>query len=57
MLEEVVVIAWVEERLYSISTVDCTNGNVRCGIGKKLWTTVFWASKSILISKASTNGI
>ena len=57
MLEEVVVIVWVEERLDSISTVDCSNGNVLCGIGKKLWTTVFWTSKSILISKASTNGI
>ena len=26
MLEEVVVIVWVEERLYSIWTVDCSNG-------------------------------
>ena len=57
MLEEVVVIAWVEERLYSISTVDCTNGNVRYGNRKKLWTTVFWTSKSIFISEASTNCI
>ena len=57
MLEEVVVIVWVEERLYYISTVDCCNGNVLCGIRKKLWTTVFCTSKSILISEASTNGI
>ena len=57
MLEEVVVIVWVEERLYSISTVDWGNGNVPCGIRKKLWTTVFCTSKSIVISEASTNGI
>ena len=57
MLEEVVVIVWVEERLYSIWTVDCSNGNVLCGIRKKLWTTVFFTSKSIFISEASTNGI
>ena len=38
MLEEVVVIVWVEKRLDSISTVDCSNGNVLCGIGKNLWT-------------------
>ena len=57
ILEEVVVIVWVEERLDSIWTVDCTNGNVYCGIRKKLWTTVFWTSKSIVISEASTNGI
>ena len=46
MLEEVVVIFRVEERLYSIWIVDCSNGNVLCGIRKKLWTTVFWTSKS-----------
>ena len=57
MLEEVLVIVWVEERLDSISTVDCSNGNVLCGIRKKFWTTVFCTSKSILISEASTNGI
>ena len=57
MLQEDVVIVWVEERLDSIWTVDCSNGNVLCGIRKKLWTTVFCTSKSILISKASTNGI
>ena len=50
MLEEVVVIFWVEERLDSIWTVDCNNGNVLSGIRKKLWTTVFWISKSIVIS-------
>ena len=57
MLEEVVVIIWVEERLDSISTVDFSNGNVLCGIRKKLWTTVFCTIKSIVISEASTNGV
>ena len=57
MLEEDVVIVWVEERLDSFWTVDCSNGNVLCGIRKKLWTTVFFTSKSTLISKASTIGI
>ena len=57
MLEEAVVIVWVEERLDSISTVDCSNGNVLCGIRKKLWTAVFCSSKSIFISEDSTNGI
>ena len=57
MLEEDVVIVWVEEWLYSIWTVDCSNGNVLCGILKNLWTTVFCTSKSILISKSSRNGI
>ena len=57
MLEEVVLIVWVEERLDSILTVDCIVGNVVSGNRKKLWTTVFCTSKSILISEASTNGI
>ena len=57
MLEEVVVIVWVEERLDSISTVDCSNGNVLCGIRKKLWIIVLCTSKSILVSETSTNGI
>ena len=57
MLDEVVDIFWVEERLDSISNVDCSNGNVLCGIRKKLWTTVFCTSKSIVISEAYTNGI
>ena len=57
MLEEVVVIVWVEERLDSILTVDCRNGNVLCRIRKKLWTTVFFTSKSTLISEATRNGI
>ena len=57
MLEEVVVIVWEEERLDFISTVYCSNRNVYCQIRKKLWTTVFWTSKSIVISEASTNGI
>ena len=57
MLEEVHVIVWVEERLDSISCVDGRVGNMFCGIRKKMWTTVFCTSKSILISEASTNGI
>ena len=57
MLEEVVVIVWVEEQLDSISNVDDSIWNVLCGIRKKLWTTVFCTSKSIVISEASTNGI
>ena len=57
MLEEVLVIVWVEERLDSIWTVDCRYGNVLCGIRKKFWSTVFCTSKLILISEASTNGI
>ena len=57
MLEEVVVIVWVEKRIDPIWTVDCSYRNVPCGIRKKLWTIVFCTSKSILISKASTNGI
>ena len=32
MLEEVVVIVLVEERLDSIWTVDCSVGNVLCGM-------------------------
>ena len=57
MLEEVVLIVCAEERLVSIWTVECSVGNVICGIRKKWWTTVFCTSKSILISEASTNGI
>ena len=57
MLEEVVVIVWVEEQVYSIWNVDCSNGNVLCGIRKKLWKTVLCTSKSILISEASSNGV
>ena len=57
MFKEIVVIVWVEERLDSIWTLEYTNGNVLSGIRKKLWTTVFWISKSIVISEASTNGI
>ena len=57
MIEEVVVIVWVEERLDSIWTLACSFGNVICGIRKKWWTIVFCNSKSIPISEASTNGI
>ena len=34
MLEQVVVIVLVEDPLHSILTVDCSNGNVVCGIRK-----------------------
>ena len=57
MLEEVVVIVWVEDQLDSILIVDTSNGNVLCGISKKLWKTVLCSSKSIVISEASTNGV
>ena len=57
MLEEVVVIVWVEEQLDPILTVDCSYRNVPCGIRKKLWTIVFCTSKSILFSEVSTDGI
>ena len=57
MLEEVVVNAWLEERLVSIWTVDSSTGNVLCGIRKKLWKTVLCTSKTILISEGFINGI
>ena len=57
MLEEVVLIVGGEDRLDSIWTVDCSVWNLFSGIRKKLWTTVFCTSKSILISEASTSGI
>ena len=57
MLEEVVVIVWVEDKLKSIWTVDYSNGNVLCWNRKKLWTTVFCTSKWIVISEAFTNAI
>ena len=57
MLEEVVVNVWLEEGLVSIWTVDRSNGNVLCGIRKKLWKTVLCTIKSILISEGSINGI
>ena len=57
MLEEVVVIFWVEERLDSILSVDGSVGNVLSWIRKNLWTTVFCTSKSFVISETSTNGI
>ena len=55
MLEKIHVIVCVEERLDSISTVDGSVGNLLCGIRKKLWTTVFSTSKSIVISEIWTN--
>ena len=57
MLDEVVEIFWVEERLDSISTVDGIVGNALYGIRKNLWTTIFCTRKSIFISKASTNAV
>ena len=48
MLEEVLVNVWLEERLVSIWTVDSSNGNVICGIRKKLWKTVLCTFKSIV---------
>ena len=57
MLEEVVVIVYVEERLDFIWTVDGSVGNGLFGMFKKFWTTVFCLSKSIVIYEASTNGI
>ena len=57
MLGEVVVTFRVEDRFDSIWTVDSRNGNVLCWNRKKLWTTVFCTSKSIVISEASTNAI
>ena len=57
MLQEVVDIFRVDERLDFISTVDGSVGNVLCGIRKNLWTTIFCTSKSIVISEASTNVI
>ena len=55
MLEKVVEIFLVEERLDSIRTVDCSIGNALCGIRKKLRTTLPYTSKSILIFMLSTN--
>ena len=57
MLEEMIVIVSVEEQLDSIWTVDCSNGNVLSGLRKKLWTTVYCTTKSIVIVEASTNGV
>ena len=57
MLEKIHIIFWIEERLDSISSVDGGVGNILCGIRKKLWTTVFCTSKSIVISEIWTNGI
>ena len=50
MLEEDDVIVSVKERLDSIWNVDGSIWNVLCGIRKKLWTTLFCTSKSIVIS-------
>ena len=57
MLEEDDVIVWVEERLDSISNLNDSIWNILSGIRKKLWTSVFCTSNSIVVSEASTNGI
>ena len=57
MVQELVVIVWVEERVDSIWTVDCSVGNVVYEIRKKLWTTVFCTINSFLICEASTYGL
>ena len=57
MLDEVVDIFRVDERLDFILTVDGSVGNVLCGIRKNLWTTVFCTRKSIVISETCTNGV
>ena len=57
MLEEIVVNVYVEERLHTIRTVDCSSGNVLCGIRKNLSTIVFSTTISIHISEVSRNGI
>ena len=57
MLEEDDIIFWVKEQLDSISILDRIVGNVLCGIRKKLWTSVFCTSKSIVITEPSTNVI
>ena len=57
MIEEVVLIVSVEERLDSIWTLDCSVWNLLSGIRKKFWTTVFCTSNTIVISESSTNGI
>ena len=51
MLEKVNIMVWVEKRLDFISSIDGSVGNVICEIRKKLWTTVFSTSKSIVISE------
>ena len=57
MLEEDDIIFWVKQQLDSISTLDRIVGIVLSGIRKKLWTSVFCTSKSIVITEASTNVI
>ena len=44
MLEQVVVIVFVEDPLDCIWTVDSSNENVLCGIRKKLLKTIFCTS-------------
>ena len=54
-LEEVLLIVWVEKRIDSIWTVDCSIWNVFWGIRKKFKTIFFSTSKLILIFLSSTN--
>ena len=56
MLEQVVVIVLVEDPLDSIWTVDCSNGNVLCGIRKNC-EKQSCAPVIIVISEASSNGV
>ena len=57
MLEEVMIIVWVEKELDYLITVDSSVGNVLCWTRKKFWRTVICSSKSIVISEAAINGI
>ena len=56
MIEEVVLIVSVEERLDSNWTLDSSVWNLLSGIRKKFWTTVFFTSNTIVISESSRNG-
>ena len=49
MFKKGVLFVWVEERFYSIETVDVRTENVICGIRKHLWKHYFNTRKSILI--------
>ena len=54
MFEIVIPLVWVEERIDSIRSVDCSIGNALSGIRKKLSQTCFNTTKSILIFMTST---
>ena len=57
MLEEVVIIVWVEKELDSLITVDSSYGNELCWTRKKFWRTVICSSQSLVIFEAAINGI